>query len=198
MLPPLSSKASRNPLLHVYLTQLTEHPLRTKALTSATLCFLQEVLSSHLAGVPARRQPARGAPLYSHVLARTKVTMRAVKIALYGLLVSGPLSHVLVGKLQKAFAGKTDAFFYLFSLSVINGAKSWNDVKTALVDSFFPVMKVVWLSTPPSIFFAQNFLSPEQWSPFFNIVAIIIGTYYNTKLKKLRRTAEKKDGDKKQ
>jgi peroxisomal membrane protein 2 len=33
--------------------------------------------------------------------------MRAVKIALYGLLVSGPLSHVLVGELQKAFAGKT-------------------------------------------------------------------------------------------
>lgn len=65
------------------------------------------MLSSHLAGVPARRQPARDAPLYSHVLARTKVTMRAVKIALYGLLVSGPLSHVLVGELQKAFAGKT-------------------------------------------------------------------------------------------
>jgi peroxisomal membrane protein 2 len=117
--------------------------------------------------------------------------MRAVKIALYGLLVSGPLSHVLVGKLQKAFAGKTgrasklgqifasnliispiqafcelasfflffcslnavnsSSFFsffqvYLFSLSVINGAKSWNDVKTALVDSFFPVMKVCFLS----------------------------------------------------
>jgi hypothetical protein len=33
--------------------------------------------------------------------------MRAVKIALYGLLVSGPLSHVLVGELQRAFAGKT-------------------------------------------------------------------------------------------
>jgi len=65
------------------------------------------VLSSHLAGVPARRQPARDAPLYLHVLARTKVTMRAVKIALYGLLVSGPFSHVLVGELQKAFAGKT-------------------------------------------------------------------------------------------
>lgn len=117
--------------------------------------------------------------------------MRAVKIALYGLLVSGPLSHVLVGKLQKAFAGKTgrasklgqifasnliispiqafcelasfffsfcslnavnsSSFFsffqvYLFSLSVINGAKSWNDVKTALVDSFFPVMKVRFFS----------------------------------------------------
>ena len=65
------------------------------------------MLSSHLAGVPARRQPTRDAPLYLHVLARSKVTMRAVKIALYGLLVSGPLGHVLIGELQKAFAGKT-------------------------------------------------------------------------------------------
>ena len=140
------------------------------------------MLSSHLAGVPVRRQPARDEPLYLHVLARSKVTMRAVKIALYGLLVSGPLSHVLVGELQKAFAGKTGrasklgqifasnliispvqafcelSFFYcrtlsnsysflvyLFSLSVINGAKSWNDVKVALVDGFPPVMKVCFL-----------------------------------------------------
>ena len=71
-----------------------------------TLCFLQEVLGSHLAGVPAR-QPAKDAPLYSHALARAKVNAQAVKVALYGLLVSAPLSHVLVGQLQKTFAGKT-------------------------------------------------------------------------------------------
>ena len=71
-----------------------------------TLCFLQEVLGSHLAGIPAR-QPAKDAPLYSHALARAKVNAQAVKVALYGLLVSAPLSHVLVGQLQKAFAGKT-------------------------------------------------------------------------------------------
>jgi peroxisomal membrane protein 2 len=41
------------------------------------------------------------------VLARAKVNTRAVKVALYGLLVSAPLSHVLVGELQRAFAGKT-------------------------------------------------------------------------------------------
>jgi hypothetical protein len=64
------------------------------------------VLGSHLAGVPAR-QPAKDAPLYSHVLARAKVNTRAVKVALYGFLVSAPLSHVLVGQLQKAFSGRT-------------------------------------------------------------------------------------------
>lgn len=33
--------------------------------------------------------------------------MRAVKMAIYGFCVSAPLSHFLVGQLQKAFAGKT-------------------------------------------------------------------------------------------
>jgi peroxisomal membrane protein 2 len=129
MAPPSSPKASRNPLLLAYLAQLSQHPLRTKALTTGvclrstsflcpsvrdlteilpkgTLCFLQEVLGSHLASVPVRK-PAKDAPLYTHALARAKVDARAFKMALYGFVVSAPLSHVLVGELQKAFAGRT-------------------------------------------------------------------------------------------
>jgi hypothetical protein len=74
--------------------------------TKGTLCFLQEVLGSHFASVPVRK-PAKDAPLYSHVLARAKVDARALKMALYGFVVSAPLSHILVGNLQKAFAGRT-------------------------------------------------------------------------------------------
>ena len=73
---------------------------------TGTLCFLQEILGSHLANVPVRH-PAKDAPFYSHALARAKVDARAVKMAVYGLLVSAPLSHVLVSALQKAFAGRT-------------------------------------------------------------------------------------------
>ncbi|KAH9984655.1 hypothetical protein BJV74DRAFT_848071 [Russula compacta] len=217
MAPSSSSNQSRNPLLLAYLAQLSQHPLRTKALTTGTLCFLQEVLGSHLASVPVR-QPAKDAPLYSHVLARVKVDARAVKMAIYGLLVSAPLSHVLIGELQKAFAGKTgraaklgqvvasnlivspiQTFFYLASLSVISGAKSWNDVKKTVKAGFFPVIRVMWVSSPLSILFAQNFLSTELWVPFFNLVSFVLGTYFNTKLKKLRKSAEKKrDEDKAQ
>jgi hypothetical protein len=64
------------------------------------------VLGSHLASVPVRK-PAKDASLYTHVLARAKVDARAFKMALYGFVVSAPLSHVLVGKLQKVFAGRT-------------------------------------------------------------------------------------------
>ena len=41
------------------------------------------------------------------MLARARVDARAFKMALYGFVVSAPLSHVLVGELQKAFAGRT-------------------------------------------------------------------------------------------
>jgi len=208
---PLSSKDSRSPLLLAYLAQLSQHPLRTKALTTGTLCFLQEVLGSHLANVPVR-YPAKDAPFYSHVLARAKVDARAVKMAVYGLLVSAPISHVLVGTLQKAFAGKTgraaklgqivasnlivspiQAASYLASLAIIGGARSWKDVRKTVKGGFPSVIRVMWVSSPLSIIFAQNFLAPELWVPFFNLVSFVLGTYFNTKMKRIRKSAEKED-----
>ena len=121
-------KPLKDRLLLAYLTQLSAHPLRTKVLTTGkfwphscvgsslthhyrcfpkgSLCFLQEVLGSHLANAPVP-QPAKDAPFFVHALARAKVDTRAMKMALYGLLVSAPLGHVLVGQLQRAFAGRT-------------------------------------------------------------------------------------------
>lgn len=212
MAPP-SSRPSKNRLLLAYLAQLSAHPLRTKALTTGTLCFLQEVLGSHLANAPVP-QPAKDAPVFIHALARAKVDTRAIKMALYGLLVSAPLGHVLVGELQRAFAGRTgraakigqvvasnliiapiQTVSYLASLAVIGGANSWSDVKKIVRGGFFPVIRVMWVSSPLSIIFAQNFLSPELWVPFFNLVSFVLGTYFNTKMK-LRKSAEKKEDEK--
>jgi len=64
------------------------------------------VLGSHLAKVPAS-QPAKDAPFFIHALAHAKVDTRAIKMALYGFLVSAPIGHILVGELQRAFAGRT-------------------------------------------------------------------------------------------
>jgi hypothetical protein len=119
-----------NRLLVAYLAQLSAHPLRTKAFTVGTfllqhfywdylfmaadlallgaLCFLQDVLASHFAGVPSRK-PLWVEPAYKHLLARAKVDSKSVKMALYGFFVSAPLGHYLVGWLQKAFAGRTGA-----------------------------------------------------------------------------------------
>jgi len=99
------AKKTVHPLLQKYLAELALHPLRTKALTAAVLCFLQEIVGSHLAGVPVRK-PAQNAPFIGHLLARGHIKVKAAKMALYGFLVSAPLSHYLIGLLQRAFAGK--------------------------------------------------------------------------------------------
>lgn len=110
-----------NPLLIKYLAELSTHPLRTKALTTGTnsffpccvfdiqrstgtLCFLQEVLGSKIAGA-APKVHKNASPL-ARTFASAYIDARAVKMALYGFLVSAPLSHFLVGTLQKAFVWK--------------------------------------------------------------------------------------------
>lgn len=69
------------------------------------LSFLQEVIANHLAGVPVHS--SKHAPAYEKALASAKINGRAFKMAAYGSFISAPLNHVLVGFLQKMFAGKT-------------------------------------------------------------------------------------------
>ncbi|KAI0321377.1 hypothetical protein OF83DRAFT_1051412 [Amylostereum chailletii] len=212
----LASKSKgTHPLLVAYLAQLASHPLRTKAVTVGTLCFLQEVLATHFAGVPARK-PLWVAPWYDHAPAKAKVDSKALKMALYGFLVSAPLGHVLVGLLQKVFVGRTgtaakvgqvaasnlfiapvQASVYLASMAVINGAKSLDDIVKTVKGGFFPVVRIMWVSSPLSMTFAQRFLAPELWVPFFNFVSFVVGTYFNTRVKQLRMAAEKKKDEEK-
>ncbi|TDL28583.1 hypothetical protein BD410DRAFT_781095 [Rickenella mellea] len=197
-------------LLTRYLVQLSAHPLRTKAATSGVLLFIQEVLASHLAGVPSPRPP-KDAPAVSHVLARAKVDAKALKMALYGILISAPLGHVLVGRLQKAFAGKTgtgakvaqilasnlliapiQTTVYLASIAVINGAKSVDDVIRTIKGGFFAVMRITWITSPLAMVAAQKFIPPELWVPFFNLVSFVMGTYFTTKVKMMHMSEERK------
>ncbi|TFK77234.1 hypothetical protein BDN72DRAFT_830401 [Pluteus cervinus] len=203
------SKAT-HPLLAKYLYQLATHPLRTKAITTAALSFIQEVLASHLAGVPVKR-PLRDASALSHVLARGHIDIKAVKMALYGFLVSAPISHFLIGYLQRAFAGKTgpaakigqivannllvspvQATAYLACMAVIRGAKSLDEVIATVKGGFFTVIRISWIMSPLSMAFAQNFVPTELWVPFFNAVQFVLGTYFNVRVKQLQAKKDKK------
>ena len=90
--------------MRVPLVTLKEHHIDHT--TQGVLCFLQEILATHFAGVPTRK-PLWVAPWYEHALAKAKIDGKAFKMALYGFLVSAPMGHYLVGALQKAFAGRT-------------------------------------------------------------------------------------------
>ncbi|KAJ6519688.1 hypothetical protein C8R45DRAFT_952382 [Mycena sanguinolenta] len=199
-----------HPLLVSYLQQLAAHPLRTKAITTGTLCFLQEVLGSNIARVPAKR-PAPDAPVLLQLLARSHIDMRAVKMAIYGFLVSAPISHYLVGLLQKAFAGKTgtgakigqivannllvapvQTTAYLGSMAIISGAKSVEEVLNTIKAGFFSVIRITWITSPIALTIAQKFIPVELWVLFFNAVQFVLGTYFNARVKQLRLVAMKK------
>jgi len=212
-----ASGKQTHPLLAAYLAQLAVHPLRTKCFTLGVLQLLQEVLASHIAGVPVRRVP-KDAPAYQHALARAKLDTKALKMAFYGFVVSAPLGHFLVGLLQKMFAGKTDLkakigqilasnlvvapiqiSVYLASMAIINGAKTKEGVMRPVRGGFMNAMRLTWMTSPLSLVIAQKYLAPELWVPFFNLVQFVLGTYFNTKLKKMKLASDfEKNKDKEQ
>ncbi|KDQ63409.1 hypothetical protein JAAARDRAFT_65464 [Jaapia argillacea MUCL 33604] len=208
------AKSGVHPWLAMYLAQLAANPLRTKCITSGTLSFVQEVLASNIAQTPIQRPPSR-APFLNHLLAAGRVELKAVKMAMYGSLVSAPLGHILVGALQKAFAGRTgtaakiqqvlasnlfiapiNTAVYLTCMAIINGAQSVDEIIRTVQGGFFAVLRIQWVTGPLSIVFAQKFLSPELWVPFFNIIQFSVGLYFNTRVKLMRIAAEKAKKDK--
>lgn len=58
--------------------------------------------------------------MHEKVLAAAKINSRAAKMGIYGAFISAPMNHVLVGKLQKLFAGKTSTRARLLQLLVGN------------------------------------------------------------------------------
>ncbi|KAI6245396.1 hypothetical protein HI914_06623 [Erysiphe necator] len=187
----------RSGYLEAYLQQLQTNPLRTKMLTSGTLCALQEILASWI----AKDRNRDG--LY--------FTSRVPKMAAYGAIVSAPLGHLLISLLQKVFNKKTTlkAKFlqiiasnlivapiqnsvYLISMAIIAGAQTINQVYATWKAGFMPVMKVSWVSSPIALAFAQQFLPEQAWVPFFNIIGFFIGTYVNSVTKKKRLAALRK------
>jgi hypothetical protein len=183
--------------IQTYLRELQENPLRTKMLTSGTLSALQEVLASVIAGDRNKHG--------------SYLTPRVPKMAIYGSLISAPLGHLLVTMLQKGFQGKTSTrakigqilvsnllvspiqnTVYLACMAVIAGARTFHQIKATVKAGFFPVMKVSWITSPLALMFAQKFLPPHAWVPFFNLVAFVIGTYINATTKKKRISAIKK------
>ncbi|KAG6862434.1 hypothetical protein C0995_011874 [Termitomyces sp. Mi166 len=214
-----ATKRARS-LLQRYLQELAANPLRTKAITTGTLCFLQEVLGSTIAGAPVKR-PAKGASPILHILAALNINVKALKMAIYGFLVSAPMSHYLTGTLQKAFAGKTStgarigqivansllispvtSSVYLASMAIINGAKTFDDVIKTVKAGLFSVLRVSWVVSPLTLAIAQKYIPLEVrtgfalpeilWVPFFNSVQFVLGTYFNVRVKQQLRIAAAK------
>ncbi|ORZ00260.1 hypothetical protein BCR43DRAFT_484913 [Syncephalastrum racemosum] len=194
----MSTPANIPPWLVWYLTELTTNPLRTKSVTSGCLSGLQELTAQKLSGVK-------------------KFDKRIFQMAAYGLLVSGPLNHLLYEIMNKIFAGKTGKqakigqllfsnlvisptmnTVYISAMTILAGARSFDQVKNAVKNGLLSMQRVSWVISPLAMIFAQNFLPQFTWVPFFNILAFFFGTYMNTMIKRKRMQAERDAADKKQ
>lgn len=90
----------------LYLKQLQTNPLRTKMLTSGVLSSLQELLASWLAHDVSK---------HGHIF-----SSRVPKMALYGMFISAPMGHLLIGILQKIFARRTSLKAKILQILVSN------------------------------------------------------------------------------
>ncbi|KAG8857235.1 hypothetical protein FRB96_005910 [Tulasnella sp. 330] len=204
-----------NPLVAKYVAALIVRPLLTKCCTTGVLTFLQEVIACHVAGVPF--VTSKRAPQYAHALAALKVDAKAVKMFIYGFFVSAPLNHYMMGTLQKFFAGKTSrgaklgqlfaanfvvapisTFVFLYSMAVINGAKTVDAAVARARAGFMRMLAITWVVQPSAMLAAQKFVPMELWVPFFSLVSFSLGTLSNIKVKKMQMKAalkDKKDAD---
>jgi len=198
-----------NALVAAYLAQLAARPLLTKSLTSGTLSWVQEYAAGKIVGLRPKLAPgeATGLPPLDWV----KKNERAFKLAAYGAFISAPLSHFLMGILQKTFAGATGTqakvkmilasnlfvspilnVAYLSSLAVIGGARSAAQVQSFIKLAFWKLMRLSWISSPVAMAFAQRFVSPDLWVPFFASVSCVLGTYFNVQAKRAAIVAKAK------
>lgn len=85
---------------------------------------------------------------------------------------------------------------YLTSMAIISGAKSVPEIKVAFRKSIWPVLRTSWVSQPLALAIAQQFIPPELWVPWLNLVAFVVGVYITYITKKNTRAVvenEKKE-----
>ncbi|CAL5219508.1 g1351 [Coccomyxa viridis] len=181
---PGRSKAPKGGLLAVawgrYLKQLEKTPLETKALTSATLAGLSDIV--------AQRIVSRGALNWR----------RTAAIALYGLVWSGPSLHYWQQLQERIFKGKRDpvslvkrvlldqltfgpfcnALFMSYIAMVVEG-RSWDFTKAKLYTDFSGVQKNGWRLWPLASWITYQYIPLRLRVLFVNVVAFFWSTFLN-------------------
>ncbi|KAH8665341.1 hypothetical protein BGZ61DRAFT_366493, partial [Ilyonectria robusta] len=161
---------------------------------SATVAAGKEFLASRLADDRGKN---------GHYL-----TARVPKMAIYGAFVNTPLTTVLLGGLRKMFAGQESnvakitqilmgmfvlvpiqKIVHIISMAVIAGARTFSQVEASVKATLFPSLKLIWLTFPLAVAFAQGFLPPNLWPQFFTMVSFALNTFCSYTFKKKRLAA---------
>nr|XP_020481649.1 peroxisomal membrane protein 2-like [Labrus bergylta]XP_020505406.1 peroxisomal membrane protein 2-like [Labrus bergylta] len=182
---PARDASTHYRLLQQYLFLLKKYPILTKSVTSGILSTLGNLLSQVL---EARKKAKNGAPVDEID------TAAATRYALYGLFITGPVSHYFY-QLMELWMPTTDPFcivkrllldrlifapgFLLIFYFVMNilEAKGWGDFEKKMSASYWTALKMNWKVWTPFQFININFVPVEFRVLFANMVALFWYAY---------------------
>ncbi|CCG23588.1 hypothetical protein CORT_0D07550 [Candida orthopsilosis Co 90-125] len=194
-----------------YLAYLMQYPLLTKSITSGIFSGLNETVSSIITN-EYKETKVLGIKV-KHVFSE-KLLKMIIYGALIATPISHNM-YAVINKIYKPPLTKRQKILQLLTslstvtptisacfvswISIINNYKrtSCNPVielkkilfivKAGLKKGYLPVLKSSLSTSFFALLVAQNFIRPELWVVFFNLVYFVLGTYQNTKLKKLQK-----------
>ncbi|XP_074494137.1 peroxisomal membrane protein 2 isoform X2 [Sebastes fasciatus] len=159
-------------LLHQYLFLLKKYPILTKSVTSGILSALGNLLSQIL---EARKKAKNG------VQVNEIDTAGAARYAVYGLFITGPLSHYFY-QLMEVWMPSTDPLcivkrllldrlifapgfllIFYFVMTVLEG-KGWRDFEKKMRGSYWTALKMNWKVWTPFQFININFVPVQVCS----------------------------------
>ncbi|XP_077378224.1 peroxisomal membrane protein 2 [Festucalex cinctus] len=185
---PLRDAPIQYRLLHQYLFLLKKYPILTKSITSATLSALGNLLSQIL---EARKKSQ------SDAKAKEIDTAGAARFAIYGLFITGPVSHYFY-HLMELWIPTTDQYclikrllldrlvfspgFLLIFYLVMNilEAKGSDDFIKKIKGSYWTALKMNWKVWTPFQFININFVPLEFRVLFANVIALFWYAYLAT------------------
>ncbi|KAG7661573.1 uncharacterized protein J8A68_004942 [[Candida] subhashii] len=197
-----------------YLGYLVKYPLLTKAITAGCLAGLNETIASIITS-EFNESKVCGVRI-KHVFSQKLVKMMFYG-GLISTPLSHYMYHIINNKIFKGKLSKLGKILQILTslftvtptitcvfvswISIINNYKISEGsfdlcqeikkigtvVKNGLKGGYKPTLKTALGTSFCSLVIAQNFIAPELWVVFFNIVYFFLGTYQNTKLKTLQK-----------
>ncbi len=200
--------SSRNKSLNVkYLEYLKKYPLLTKSVTAAVLAVLNETIAttiskdfriSRVLNQKIKHPFSIKIPLMALFAFAINAPVSHYGFLFLNKLFKGPLSKrdkilqiltmlMTVTPIQcsliVSFISLINMRPPIQSLSTDEIKRTLSSVKTSLKASLLNVLKSSWVTTPIVLTIAQNYIHPDMWAVFTNIVYFFLGTGQNTFLK---------------
>ncbi|XP_022142011.1 peroxisomal membrane protein PMP22 [Momordica charantia] len=172
--------------LQKYVSQLQQHPLRTKIITAGVLSGISDVVSQKLTGIQKLQ------------------FKRLILKVLFGAVYLGPFGHYLHQILDKIFKGKRDSktvakkvvleqltaspwnhFVFLVYYGLVIERRPWVHVKAKVKKDFPSVQLTAWMFWPIVGWLNHQYVPLQLRVVFHSLIAFFWGIFLNLRARSL-------------